>query len=39
VEEEENDNEIIDKLKIAGENKEALSALDTELAKRLPPND
>jgi len=39
VEEEENDNEIIDKLKIAGENKEALSALDAELAKRLPPKD
>lgn len=39
VEEEENDKEIIDKLKNAGENKEALSALDAELAKRLPPND
>ena len=39
VEEEENDNEIIDKLKIAGENKDALSALDAELAKRHPPND
>lgn len=39
VEEEENDNEIIEKLKIAGENKEALSALDAELAKRLPPKD
>ncbi|AKB20135.1 ferritin [Methanosarcina sp. WWM596] len=39
VEEEENDKEIIDKLKIAGENKEALSALDAELAKRLPPKD
>jgi ferritin len=37
VEEEENDNEIIDKLKNAGEDKEALSALDAELAKRLPP--
>ncbi|AKB26853.1 Ferritin-like protein 2 [Methanosarcina siciliae T4/M] len=39
VEEEENDNEIIDKLKIVGENKDALSALDAELAKRLPPDD
>lgn len=39
VEEEENDNEIIDKLKIVGENKDALSALDAELAKRLPPDE
>lgn len=39
VEEEENDNEIIDKLKIVGENKDALSTLDAELAKRLPPDD
>jgi ferritin len=39
VEEEENDNEIIDKLKNAGENKDALSALDAELAKRHPPKE
>jgi len=39
VEEEENDNEIIDKLKIVGENKDALAALDAELSKRLPPDD
>lgn len=37
VEEEENDNEIIDKLKNVGEDKAALSELDAELAKRLPP--
>jgi ferritin len=37
VEEEENDTEIIAKLKVATENKNALSELDAELAKRLPP--
>jgi ferritin len=37
VEEEENDNGIIAKLKVADENKNALSELDAELAKRLPP--
>lgn len=37
VEEEENDNEIIAKLKSFEENKNTLAEIDTELAKRLPP--
>lgn len=37
VEEEENDNEIIAKLKGFEENKNTLAEIDAELAKRLPP--
>jgi len=37
VEEEENDNEIIAKLKSFEENKNTLTEIDAELAKRLPP--
>ncbi|MGB9133175.1 MAG: ferritin [Methanosarcina sp.] len=37
VEEEENDNEIIDKLKSFEENKSTLAEIDAELAKRLSP--
>ncbi|HWQ44372.1 MAG TPA: ferritin [Methanosarcina barkeri] len=37
VEEEENDNEIIAKLKGFEENKNTLTEIDAELAKRLPP--
>lgn len=37
VEEEENDNEIIAKLKRFEENKNTLTEIDAELAKRLPP--
>lgn len=37
VEEEENDNEIIAKIKSFEENKNTLTEIDAELAKRLPP--
>lgn len=37
VEEEENDKEIIAKLKVFEENKNTLTEIDAELAKRLPP--
>lgn len=37
IEEEENDNEIIAKLKRFEENKNTLTEIDAELAKRLPP--